>query len=337
MAELEALIAEAHGAWEPRLARALLGTDDPAAVAAALTAAVRAAVDLEVVGARFYAPGVGLVAGLDLADGRAVVAKVHWWQVTPAKLAAVAGVQAALADAGVPAPRPIAGPVRFGKGWLMVDELLAGGEVDGHDPVARRSMAAALHRFVGAAPAPAGDLGSWWLPVVHDGVWPVPHDRRFDLPATRKGAGWIDEAGRDARHRIEADASPVVVGHLDWRVQNLGWDGDEIVAIYDWDSVALVPEGALVGMTSVQHAVDWRRGEADPLPTLEAVDGFVADYEAARGAPFTSAEHDLLAAAQRWLAAYGARCQHSDDVLGLFPDVDHSLGWPRLLRQLLAR
>jgi hypothetical protein len=87
----------------------------------------------------------------------------------------------------------------------------------------------------------------------------------------------------------------------------------------------------------VQHGVDWRRKEPDPLPTLEALDAFVAEYEASRGTPFAEDERSLVRAAQLWLASYGARCQHSDAVLDLFPEVDHRLGWPRLLRQLLAR
>ena len=91
-------------------------------------------------------------------------------------------------------------------------------------------------------------------------------------------------------------------------------------AIYDWDSVALVPEPALVGSASVMHPIDWRLERPDPLPTLAQLDGFVADYEAVRGAPFSDHEHEVLAAGQRWIASYGARCQHSDDLLGIFPE-----------------
>ncbi len=110
-----------------------------------------------------------------------------------------------------------------------------------------------------------------------------------------------------------------------------------MAAIYDWDSVGLVPEAALVGSASVVHPIDWRLELPDPLPTLDQLDGFVADYEAARGRPFGDDEREILAAAQRWVAGYGARCQHSDDLLGIFPEVDHSRGWPRLLHELLER
>jgi hypothetical protein len=172
--------------------------------------------------------------------------------------------------------------------------------------------------------------------VIED-LWPEPHDLRFDFLGTAAGAEWIDDAARAARATLAAMGFPDVVGHLDRRVQNLAFAGSRVSAIYDWDSVGLVPEGALVGSASVIHPVDWRLEQPDPLPTLDQLDGFVADYEAARSAPFDDDEREVLAAGQRWVASYGARCQHSDDLLGLFPDVDHSRGWPRLLGELLGR
>ncbi len=200
-------------------------------------------------------------------------------------------------------------------------------------------MATTLHGFVRAALPHAGDeaIGSWLGEPVIDDLWPEPHDLRFDLPATTAGAEWIDDSARTARAMLEGAELPNVVGHLDWRVQNLAFSGTRVAAIYDWDSVGLVPEAALVGSASVVHPIDWRRELPDPLPTLQQVDGFVADYEAARGTAFASDEREILAAGQRWVTSYGARCQHSDDLLGLFPEVDHSRGWPRLLHELLDR
>jgi len=112
------------------------------------------------------------------------------------------------------------------------------------------------------------------------------------------------------------------------RVQNLTFTDNQVSAIYDWESVALVPEPALVGSASVMHRIDGPLERPDPLPTLAQLDGFVADYEAVRGAPFSDHEHEVLAAGQRWIASYGARCQHSDDLLGIFPGVDRSRAGP---------
>ena len=60
---------------------------------------------------------------------------------------------------------------------------------------------------------------------------------------------------------------------------------------------------------------------------------FVADYEHARGQPFTKVERDALDAANLAAIAYGARCQHSDNQLR--PDIaanSHG-GYLRLLKQ----
>jgi hypothetical protein len=248
-------------------------------------------------------------------------------------------VQRDLALAGLPAPLPVAGPIAVGQGWLTVEDYRDGQSADGYDPTIRREMASVLHRFADAGRELAADgrLGGWLSPPVIDDLWPEPHDLRFDFPGTTHGAEWIDDAARQARRTLTTTTLPLVVGHLDWRVQNLGFHHGRLTAIYDWDSVALVPEAALVGVTSVVHPVDWRLGLPDPLPSLTQLDGFVTDYELARGEPFDDAHHEILAAAQLWIASYGARSQHSDHQRGLFPDVDHTKGWPRLLHELLSR
>jgi hypothetical protein len=269
-----------------------------------------------------------------------VVAKVHrGTYVSRQRLAAITRVQATLAATGVPAPMPLAGPRPLGEGWLTVEEHLGGDGADGYDPAVRHRMATALHAFVtaGRPHAANASIGTWLVEPVIDDLWPPPHDLRFDFTRTARGAEWIDAAARSARATLVGTTLPPVVGHLDWRVQNLAFAGRRVCAIYDWDSIGLVPEAALVGSASVSHPVDWRLNLPDPLPTLDQLDGFVADYESARGARFDGDEREVLTAAQRWLTAYGARSQHSDDVLGVFPDADPSRGWPRLLRQLLSR
>jgi hypothetical protein len=338
--KLADLIADSHAVWIPRVVEAIFGTNDPVSVAAALAEAVADTLGVPVVAARFYEPGVGVVAGLELADGRAVVAKVHRATfMSRERLAGIARVQADLAAAGVPAPAPLAGPLVLGEGWLTVEDYRGGDTADGRDPAVRRGMARALHDFVDAAQphARGGWIGTWLGEPVIDDLWPEPHDLRFDFRGTAVGAEWIDDAARGARATLVATTFPEVVGHLDWRAQNLAFAGSQVSAIYDWDSVGLVPEPALVASSSVIHPVDWPLDQPDPLPTLDELDAFVADYEVARGSAFAEDERELLAAGQRWVTSYGARCQHSDDRLGVFPDVDHSQGWPRLLHELLGR
>jgi hypothetical protein len=338
--ELATVIARSHERWMPRVVEAVFGTSDPISVARQLVEAVEATVGSAVAGVRFYEPGVGVVAGVDLDDGRAVVAKVHRrTRITRKRLAAIVAVQADLANSGAPVPRPLAGPVALADGWMTIEELIVGDVADGYDAVVRRGMAAALSRLVELARPRARDedIGSWLAPPIVDDLWPEPHDLRFDFVGTAAGARWIDDLARTARATLLDTRLPRVVGHLDWRVQNLAFRDREVVAIFDWDSIGLAPEPAVVGSAAVIHPVDWRLGLPDPLPSIEQVDGFVHDYELARGVPFDEHEQAVLGAGQIWVAAYGARCQHADAALGMFPEVDHSRGWPRLLRQLAAR
>jgi hypothetical protein len=156
---------------------AIFGTNDPASVADELIEAVAAILAVPVVGARFYAPGVGVVVGFDLADGRAVVAKVHRVTFMPLeRLAAITRVQADLVAAGVPAPAPLAGPLALGNGWLTVEEHRDGDSADGYDPAVRRGMASALHDFVDAARphAASARIGTWPGEPVIDDLWPEP-------------------------------------------------------------------------------------------------------------------------------------------------------------------
>ena len=123
-------------------------------------------------------------------------------------------------------------------------------------------------------------------------LWFEPHDVRFDFDGTAAGAAWIDELAGLARRRLEHSGPNVVIGHFDWRVENLAFQGADIVAIYDWDSVAAAPEAVVVGNAVAQFTADWTSGEFDPLPSVAEMRSFVSDYERARGARFDDDERE---------------------------------------------
>jgi hypothetical protein len=154
---------------------------------------------------------------------------------------------------------------------------------------------------------------------------------RFDFEATATGAEWIDDLATFARRHMALGGHDDVVAHLDWRVENLGFVGDEVTAIYDWDSVGLVPEPVAVGQAAAQFSTDWRVGP-QTLPSLSEMRSFVWDYEVHRGCPFDTKERALVNAANLLLIAYGARCQHSDR--SLYPEAagPSQSGWEQLLR-----
>jgi hypothetical protein len=312
----------------------LLGTTEPDEVATAVACACEALGQVRE--AVFYEAGVGLVVGLQLDTDMAIVVKLHRFNASPERLTACLEVHAHLHDAGLPAPRPLLPVVPVGSGLATVEELRVGTTADGRDPAVRRSMAIELRRFIEAARPLARNvaLDPLWLPASPDDpLWATPHDLRFDFEATAAGAGWIDDLARGAFERRRQDHHEPVIGHVDWRVQNLAFDGDHVVAIYDWDSLALASEPAIVGQAAGGFPIDWRAGYADPPPTVDQMRAFVADYERARGTEFTPNELDALDAANLAMIAYGARCQHSDQQLR--PDLgdNAAIGWPRLLRE----
>lgn len=331
--QLEQCFAEVVDGPGSSLLAELFGTSDTATIAETVSAHVSASVappnDV-----RFVHPGVGLVVGLDLEDGRGAVLKVHRWHVSVDGLAAVQTVQRELADRGLPAPRPLAAPARLGRGLATLEELRAGDRADGHDPRVRRSVAAGLARFISAASriTPMPSVGRGSLAPVGGALWTEPHDLRFDFERTASGAEWIDDLARRARATLTALELPDVVAHFDWRVENLGFRGSEIVAVYDWDSVALAPEPVAVGQAAAAFSTDWGTGHST-LPSVAEMRSFVADYAVERGRTFATEERAALDAANLLLCAYSARCEHSDQRLRpeLVPPPEQ--GWRALLRR----
>jgi hypothetical protein len=59
---------------------------------------------------------------------------------------------------------------------------------------------------------------------------------------------------------------------------------------------------------------DWSREDFRQAPTLDDAREFIADYEVARGRPFTRAELRACGAAFAFAVAYTARCGHAAGV-----------------------
>jgi hypothetical protein len=296
-----AAIAEYHRGWKgPWVEDEIFDTHEPDAVARAF-AELLGAEPAETV---FYAVSVGVVAGLVLDDGRRVVVKAHRPNVTLVRLQAVAEVQRALADAGLPVPRPLAAPQPFGHGHATIEELLdAGDRRDAHDPPVRTAMARMLARLIDSAPDVHGLDGG--LLVEAEALWPQPHSRMFDFEATREGTEWIDAFAARARSRPVSDP---VVGHSDWSVKHVRFVGDEISAIYDWDSLVRADEPRIVGQAAATFPATWYL-PVGILATPDEARAFVAEYEDARGRAFTREERVRLAHAATFVVAYGARCE----------------------------
>lgn len=312
------MIAAEYADWEcPQyLEEEIFGTGDPDRIATGVDRFCLRALGSSIERYELFATSVMSVHGVRLDDGRRAVVKIGRRSVGATFLSAVQVAQAQLAAQGFPCPRPLLGPTPVGAGIAVVEELLDRGvRRCAHDPAIRAALAHALarqvelcHRFralAGLGPSlltspPAGEL------------WPQPHDCRFDFDGTAAGAAWIDELATRARMGLADSLGEIVVAHSDWRAEHVRFDGEQIVATYDWQSLAVGREPVLLGTAAHAFTADWGIVQARRLPTLDEARAFVADYETARGVRFSQPERKTIDAAWVYATAYGARCEHSD-------------------------
>ena len=235
---------------------------------------------------------VGATFGLTLRGGSRVALKLHTLYRDPNYFGQVQRAQAALADAGFPAPRPVRS-----NGRGTVEEWLDTGMFrDAHEDDVRGAMASVLVRLIELASA-SGVLPRRASLRPESALWPKPHNALFDFEATTAGAEWIDEIG--ARASTVERVGWQVVGHLDWAAKHVRFD-DELrpTAVYDWDSLTTELEPVVAGQAaaSFSYTEELDRPVAR-WPTPEESAAFLADYERARGARFDLAERRTAGAA----------------------------------------
>jgi hypothetical protein len=266
-----------------------------------------------VAGGLFHQSSIGSVTGVTLCDRRAVVIKAHQPERPRKFLSEIVRIESFLFERKLFAPQVLAGPSSLGHGLAIVERFAeVGGPADAHDPDIRRALARALHTIVRAC----GDLVATTslepspLPSSYPDLWPKPHSKLFDFERTKNNAIWIDEIAAVARERT-TPAGERVIGHSDWRQEHVWFVGHEPVVAFDWDSLMLQYEAALVGMVTHGFCADWSRSGHRQAPSLEEASAFVNDYQTARERRFSADERALCAACFTYACAYTARCGQS--------------------------
>jgi Phosphotransferase enzyme family len=296
---------------DPVLERDALGTADLDLVAKSLEeCCARTLAPVE--DCLFYHSSTGMVVGLVLTDGRPVVAKVHHRDQTRARLATVQRVQAHLADAGYPCPRPL-GMAHCEHAFVTFEELREDGiHRDGHEAPVRRAMARALAEQIRLTGEIVEVRALTCEPLRERRVlWRETDHPMFDFDASRRGAEWIDELAGRALDVLRDDPGAIVVGHIDWRVEQMRFAHGRVSVVYDWDSLVRDSETTIIGYAARAFPLAWERGGTRLWPTPDEQAAFVAEYESARGRPFSAPERRAVAAAGVYQSAYGARCEHA--------------------------
>lgn len=306
------------------LEEVVFGVTEPEVVEARVDAWCRHHLGAGVGRVRFLASQLTPVFGLELDDGRGVVLKLQAGTESSARLAAVYAVQAHLADAGFPCPRPFYPPTRMGGGWVITEALLDEGTApDPRDPEIRDGMAqllADMLRLTSRLEVPLAlkEERPAWINFRTATLWPPASHPKLDFLATGVQAPWIDEVARAAKRvLLLMPAHDVVVGHSDFEAQNMRCSGTKLVAIYDWDSLVAEREDVIVGQAAAVYTAHALPDPAVPrVPTPEQRWAFVHAYERARDRSFNERELRSLVAASTWVTAYNAR-------------VNHAFGWGR--------
>lgn len=321
MDELRDAVARSiEGRAEVQLERSVFGTDAPDAVASQLSEACRERMGTEPEDVLFYTSSVGCTVGLRLADGSEAVLKAYPLRWTEPFLAAVDRVQAHLAASGFPCPEPLAEPRPLARGHIRFESVLPDpGPQDDRSPVARRTFARALAEQVRICAHLNGAeaLAEAPLRTPSGHLYPEPHSPLFDFEASAWGAEWIDGFAAQAKGLRDTDDTPPVVAHTDWSARNVRIAGDRLLAAYDWDSLALVPESVAIGQAAMSWSLSFEEGTADTVPEPGEVAAFLREYEEARGAPLGAGRRRAAYGAALWLLAYVARCEHALEVTGV--------------------
>ncbi|GAB2575669.1 phosphotransferase [Kribbella endophytica] len=240
-----------------------------------------------------------------LDDGREVVIKSR--PDPGGRVPTCLAVQRAVAEAGLPCPRPLTEATLVDGLAVHAEQWVPGGEVARGTDVESAQRSARLYAAVMAVTSrvqlPPPLPNPEWVRWDHSGPghWPpnALHDNRpgaDSLPSEL-----LDIAARARRRLLASAALPHVLGHADWEAQNLRWND---TVVHDWDSIAWLPEPALVGAAAGAFAST----ETPTLAPFESSEAFLSAYQVEAGV-FTSEELEVAWAASLWPALHNARAE----------------------------
>ena len=246
------------------------------------------------------------VRAVRLDDGREVVLKARLAGDAERASRCVA-VQRQVAERGFPCARPLTGVSVVGHLAVHAEQFRPGGEIerDTGAGAATRSaeLLAGLTTLLDGIDSEPPLPNPEWVNWDHDGPGLFPLNPRHDPLAERRTLPEvIEETARRARARLLGAALEPVVGHADWEAQNLRWDGTEPHTVHDWDSLAWLPEAAVVGAAAGAFA----SAEVPTLAQLESSEAFLDAYQRARH-EFRPEEIEVAWAASLWPALHNAR------------------------------
>ena len=300
-----------------RLAQSIFATAAPEAIGALLNAFCRAELGGAITACRFSYLRVGGTFIVQLTTGQTCVIKAYGLDQDESSVQACLTSQDWLARSGFPCPSVLAGPQRVSSTLLSAQDYVPGSDADGfhlsapQSPQIRCAMARGLAQLLQTTQHNVCPPGIQpWLLAGPDQLWPTPHNILINFQQTATGADWIDAIAQQAQLRLLETPGHLILGHSDWSYQNMAFDGEQLVCVYDWDALRIGQEAWFVGGAARCFNQDWRQGPPQEGITVAEAQAFIHAYEEERGRSFSVAEQRMVGAALVYAAAYGTRCAH---------------------------
>ncbi|SDN67590.1 hypothetical protein SAMN04487897_10444 [Paenibacillus sp. yr247] len=264
---------------------------------------------------------VGASFGLALENGNNIFLKVHKptstktiTAISKESLTAMSRVQKSLAESGFPCPAVILDPMELGVGIATVDVFATPGEInDAHNPEIRRAIAKTLVELIRRTEPHKRmhDLTNGQF-CSSKTLYPIPHNALFNFDKKSKDAEWIDAIAANAKKTVIHINGHIVLGHVDWSLKHFRFENNEVVMIYDWDSLKLEDELNILGIAAATFTTTWDI-PIKITPSQEESYHFVKEYELFRGKTFSMEEMTKISAAATYCLAYVARCEYALD------------------------
>ena len=260
----------------------------------------------------FFGASAGCVAGVELADGRAVVIKAYQprWELDALHM--VSAAQLRLSGAGFACPVPVVPPFQFDGVAASIDLFLPDPGMRLLDLDEMSDSATSLAQAIWIL---RDENAEQWIDRhamdrPSESLYPIPHNPLFDFTLHAEEAAWIDGLAVVALEtQTRDDATPQML-HGDWSARNIRIIDHRLVASYDWDSLGAFRESKGVGIA----AATWRsNGERDdpPAPDSGEIRAYVEAYVEAAGGTRSRQWRAAAMGAALYTLAYTARCEHS--------------------------
>ncbi len=320
MATVDRVIADETARWQTTaIEESVFGTGDASEIAELIDRFCQRHLGSPTLECLFYRSSVGCVIGIELANHERIVLKAYQERWPKGFLDAVGTVQQHLAAQNFPCAVPVlaATPLHDRSNLVIAETWLPDpGMVPLHGPKAQVISAEGLARQIelcrelgdlrGLSEHPQGESAGQ--------LYPVPHSPLFDFVGTSSGAEWIDSYAARGQGQRRLDTTQPIVAHTDWCARNVRIVED-LVAVYDWDSLALVCESTAVGQAAAIWSVTSEPGGTN-FPSAGQIATYISQYEAASGRSFDVEQWRAAGGAACYLLAYIARCEHSLAVVG---------------------